>query len=293
MLHSSEDLSFSCVLSSMNLYRWDEWKDTDAIFESRVFLDCLISYFLEKAKGINGLQKILDFTEYGRAVGLGVLGFSSYLQKKRIPYESLEAQFLNTEIFSKLRSESDRASRWMAEEMGEAPWCKGYGLRGTHSLACAPTKSTAILQGGLSESVSPEPGMVFEQPSAAGGLFRISAEFYHLMKERGMYNGKMIDSIVDNNGGVQHLDWLSPQEKEVFKTAFEVDQFVILRYASQRQKYIDQGQSLNFFVSQDGDEDRIAQLLSDCFLNEDILSVYYFYSRSGVTISSSCEVCEA
>lgn len=292
-LHSSESLSFSCVLSSMNLYRYDEWKDTEAVFESQVFLDCVVSEFLDKSEGIPGLEKVRNFTIKGRATGLGVLGFSSYLQKKRIPFECLEAHFLNTSIFKHLQEETLRASTWLAAEFGEPEWCKGYGVRNTHRTALAPTKSTSLLQGGMSESVFPDPGMVFEQSSAAGGMSRITPEFYKLMVERGKYNQKTIDSIIQNVGSVQHLTWLTPEEKEVFKTAFEVSQDTILRYASVRQKYICQGQSLNFFFSEDGDEDRIAEITSKAFLDPNILGIYYFYSRSGVVVNDECVACSA
>src|SRR5690625_4886442 len=167
-LHSSEALSFSCVLSSMNLYRYDEWKDEGAIYDSTVFLDCVVEDFIKKSEGISGLEKVRDFTLRGRAIGLGVLGFSSYLQKKRIPFESLEAQFLNNQIFKQLHDESLEASKDLAEMLGEPEWCKGYGLRHTHRTALAPTKSSSLLQGGMSESVFPDPGTVFEQSSAAG-----------------------------------------------------------------------------------------------------------------------------
>lgn len=293
MLHSSEALSFSCVLSSMNLYRYDEWKDTDTIFESTVFLDCVVSEFIDKAEGVAGLEKVRDFTIKGRAIGLGVLGFSSYLQKKKIPFEDFQAHMLNTQIFKSLHDESLRASQWLAKEYGEPEWCKGYGVRHTHRTALAPTKSTSLLQGGMSESVFPDPGIVFEQSSAAGGMQRITPEFYKLMMERDKYSQETLDSIIKNVGSVQHLDWLSEEEKTVFKTAFEVSQETILRYASVRQKYLCQGQSLNFFFSEDGDEDRIAEILSKAFLDEEILSVYYFYSRSGVIVSSDCVACEA
>lgn len=293
LLHSSDKLSFSCVLSSMNLYKYDEWKDTDAIFEATVFLDCVVSDFLEKSEGIPGLEKVRNFTKLGRAVGLGVLGFSSYLQKNRISFESLEAMLLNDEIFKSLHDETLRASQWLAKEYGEPEWCKGYGLRMTHTTALAPTKSTSLLMGGVSESVFPDPGMVFEQGSAAGGMNRIVPEFYKLMVERGKYNQETIDSIVKNVGSVQHLDWLTNEEKQVFKTAFEIDQNVILKYASRRQKYLTQGQSLNFFVSEDGDEDRIAELHTKAFLDPMITALYYVYSRSGVIVSGDCEVCEA
>lgn len=277
----------------MNIYRYDEWKDTDAVFEAQVFLDCVISEFLEKSEGIPGLEKVRNFTIKGRATGLGVLGFSSYLQKKRIPFGDLEAHFLNIEIFKKLHDDTLRASVWLADEYGEPEWCKGYGVRNTHRTALAPTKSTSLLQGGMSESVFPDPGMVFEQSSAAGGMSRITPEFYKLMVERGKYNQETIDSIIQNVGSVQHLTWLTPHEKEVFKTAFEESQDTILRYASIRQRYLCQGQSLNFFFSEDGDEDRIAEITSKAFLDPNILGIYYFYSRSGIVVSDECVACAA
>jgi len=293
MLHSSERYTYTCVLSSMNLAKYDEWKDTNAIYIATVFLDCLVSEFLEKADGIPGLEKALDFTRKGRAVGLGVMGFSTYLQKHGIPFESFDAHLLNQEIFKKLHDESLRASQDMAKAMGEPEWCEGYGVRNTHRTALAPTKSTAQLMGGVSESTSPDPAMVFEMGSAAGGLKRISSEFYHLAKERGKYSKALIDDINQHIGSVQHLDWLSDHEKAVFRTAFEVDQEAILRLASTRQKYLCQGQSLNFFVSEDGDEDRIARLHSRALMDPNILSLYYVYSRSGVTINNECVACHA
>jgi ribonucleoside-diphosphate reductase alpha chain len=135
--------------------------------------------------------------------------------------------------------------------------------------------------------------MVFEQGSAAGGMFRIVPEMHKIMVERGVYNKETLDDIVAHIGSVQHVDWLDDHEKDVFKTAFEVDQFAILRYASVRQPFICQGQSLNFFVSEDGDEVRIAALHREAFLDENILSLYYIYSRSGVIVSSVCSACEA
>lgn len=293
MLHSSENLSYSCVLSSMNLSKYEEWKDTTAIFDATVFLDCVVSDFLKASEGIPGLTKVRKFTEKGRAVGLGALGFSTLLQKKRIPYESIEAQFLNSEIFKKIKDESLKASQWLATEFGEPEWLRGYGERMTHRTALAPNKSSALIMGGVSESVSPDPGMVFEQGSAAGGMFRIVPEMYDIMVERGVYSKETLDDIISHVGSVQHVTWLDDHEKMVFKTAFEVDQNVILRYASQRQKHLCQGQSINFYVSEDGDEDRIAELHTKAFLDEDILSLYYIYSRSGIIVNNVCVSCEA
>lgn len=291
MLHSSEHLTYSCILSSMNLAKYDEWKDTDAVFDSTVFLDCLCSDFIEKSEGIAGLEKVRKFTEKGRAIGLGVMGFSTLLQTRRVPFESLEAQFMNNEIFKMLHDESLRASRWLAKEMGEPEWCKGYGVRHTHRTALAPTKSSSVLMGGVSESVFPDPGMVYEQSSAAGGLKRVNSELYKIMIERGVYNKKTLDNIINNLGSVQHVDWLTREEKWVFKTAFEVDQEVILRRASQRQKYICQGQSLNFFFAED--EKKISDVHTKAILDPNILSMYYVYSRSGIIVNSECLSCSA
>lgn len=291
-MHSSENLTYTCVLSSMNLAKYNEWKDTDAIYVSTVFLDCLVSDFLEKSKGISGLEKARRFTERGRAIGLGVMGFGTYLQQERIPYESLQAQFLNSIIFKQLHDQSLEASQWLAEELGEPEWCKGYGVRNTHRTALAPTKSTANLMGGVSESFSPDPAMVYEIGSAAGNMKRITPEIYKVMNEKGVYSKEAVDDIINHVGSVQHVSWLTDEEKLVFKTAFEIDQNVLLRHASQRQKYLCQGQSLNFYVSEDGDEERIAELHSKAFLDENILSLYYVYSRSGVIVSSACVSCE-
>jgi ribonucleoside-diphosphate reductase alpha chain len=293
VLHSSDDLSFSCILSSLNLLHWDKIKESSAVFDATVFLDCLVSEFLEKSEGIPGLEKVREFTRLGRAIGLGVMGFSTYLQEKRIPYGSLEAQFLNQDIFEHLQKESLRASQWLAQEYGEPEWCKGYGVRNTHRTAVAPTKSTSLLMGGVSESVFPDPGMVFDAGSSVGDLRRIPPAIYELMKERGVYSKEALDDIVEHIGSVQHVDWLTEEEKAVFLTAFEIKQDIILRYASQRQKYICQGQSLNFYVAEDSAETEVSKLLSEAVLDENILGVYYVYSRSGVVVKDECLACQA
>ena len=292
-LHSSDDLSFSCILSSLNLLHWDEIKESSAVFDATVFLDCLVSEFLEKSEGIPGLEKVREFTRLGRAIGLGVMGFSTYLQENRIPFGSLEAQFLNQDIFEHLQKESLRATEWLAQEYGEPEWCKGYGVRNTHRTAVAPTKSTSLLMGGVSESVFPDPGMVFDAGSSVGDLRRIPPAIYGLMKERGVYRKETLDDIVEHIGSVQHVDWLTEEEKAVFLTAFEINQDIILRYASQRQKYFCQGQSLNFYVAEDSAETEVSKLLSEAVLDENILSVYYVYSRSGVVVKDECLACQA
>ena len=294
MLHSSEEYTYSCILSSLNLYHWDRIKDSTAVFDSMVFLDCLCSEFIKVAEHNPGLEKVVEFTRKGRAVGLGVMGFSTYLQSKLIPYEGLDAMYLNNDIFKHIHDETLRASQWLAEILGEPEWCKGYGVRNTHRTAVAPTKSTAGLLGGMSESVSVDPAWAFTAGSVVGEIARIPPVFLQVMKDKGVYNQATITDIINHVGSVQHVDWLDPLEKLVFKNAFECDPFVTLRYAKQRQKYLCQGQSLNFFIpDNDNTESLLSRLMTDCVLDEDILSQYYVYTRSGIVISDECAACSA
>jgi len=293
MLHSSPQYTYSCILASMNLLNWDKIVASDSVFIATVFLDCLCSDFIEKSKGIDGLEKVRDFTIKGRAIGLGAMGFHTYLQSKRIPFASLEAQFLSNQMAKHIHDESLRASRWLAKEFGEPEWCKGYGVRNTHRTAYAPTKSTALLMGGVSESWSPDPGMVFTMSSAIGELRRIPPMFYALMKEKGVYNEETITDIINHVGSVQHVNWLNEHEKAVFRNAYEEDQNILYRHAKQRQKYTCQGQSLNFFFAEEGSEAKIAEVMTRVFLDEDILSQYYFYSMSGVVVADECLSCAA
>lgn len=293
MLHSSPELTYSCILSSLNLLHWDKIKNSDAAFVAHVFLDCLCSEFIEKSEGIPGLEKVREFTIRGRAVGLGVMGFHTYLQYQRIPYISLQAQFLSSEIAQHMHNETLRASQWLAQEYGEPEWCKGYGVRNTHRTASAPTKSTALLMGGVSESWFPDPGMVFDSESAVGGLRRIPPALYELMVERGVYSPETVQDIIEHLGSVQHVSWLSDEEKLVFLNAFEMDQRILLRHASQRQRWICQGQSLNFYVPEDGSEELVAELMTRVLLDPHVLSQYYIYSRSGVVVKDECVACSA
>lgn len=293
MLHSSDDLTYSCILSSLNLTHWDKIKDSNSAFIATVFLDCLCSEFIQKSAGIKGLEKVREFTIKGRAIGLGVMGFHTYLQSKMIPYVGLEAQYLSMDIAEHLQKESLRASQWLAQEYGEPEWCKGYGVRNTHRTAYAPTKSTSLLMGGVSESWFPEPGMVFDAGSSVGELRRITPVIYELMKERGVYTPDTIQDIVDHLGSVQHVDWLSDKEKTVFMNAFEMDQNILLRHHVQRQRYTCQGQSLNFYVPEEGSESLIADLMTKVLTHPSCLSQYYIYSRSGIVVKDDCVSCQA
>ncbi len=292
-LHSSDEYTYSCVLSSMNASKYDEWKDTDAIFVATVFLDCVNQDLIEIGKNTEGLEKVVRFAEESRALGLGALGFHTYLQENGIPFESIDAHYKNVEIFKLLDSESLRASQWLAKENGEPLWCKGYGVANTHRLTIAPNLSSALICGSVSQGIEPVYKNAYVQNTAAGKIDRVNPTLLKLMKEREVYNEETIKDIIRNSGSVQHVSWLSDHEKEVFKTAFEIDQKVIIRLASVRQKYIDQAQSINLFFSADESEEYIAEVHKMAFKDPYIKSLYYIRSENNVNVNKSeCKSCE-
>lgn len=291
-LFADHDHTFTCVLSSLNLARYNEWKDTATIQDAIVFLDCVASEFIEKGKKIPSLEKAIRFTEKGRALGLGVCGYHTYLQQESLPFESMEAFLFNHDFFKHMREEADKATRWLAEMYGEPEWCKGYDRRNTHCLAIAPTKSTALLMGGVSEGINPDPAMTFTQASAAGDIERVNPTLLQLMKDKGVYSKKNIQQVIDARGSVQGVDWLTDHEKDVFKTAFEINQYSHKRKVASRGKYIDQWQSWNSFFAAEEDPEYISKFHKDCWIDEEIRGMYYVYSKAGVTASKDCESCQ-
>ena len=286
------DHTFTCVLGSMNISKFDEWKDTNAVFISTVFLDCVAQEFIEIGSKIKGLEKAVRFTKKSRSLGLGVLGFHTYLQENMIPFGSFEASLVNGEVFEHLHKESLRASEWMTTIFDAPEWCAGYGVHNTHRMAIAPTSSTSLIMGGISRGIEPIVENVYNEPSAAGEISRINPTLLKILKERGIYNKKTLKSIIDNNGSVQHMEELSELEKNVFKTAFEIDMRDVLRLASTRQKYIDQGQSLNLFFNADEDEEYIAKIHQIAFRDPNIKQLYYMRSKAGVQAAKeTCEGC--
>jgi len=292
-LFADEDHTFTCVLSSMNVARYPEWKATDAVFWATIFLDCVAEELIERGSNVKGLEKAIRFTKKGRALGLGQCGFHTLLQSKMLSFEGFEAHMLSNEIASLIWSESERASKDMAVELGEPEWCKGTGLRNTHRIAIAPTKSTALLMGGVSEGISPDPAMTFTQTTAAGEVDRLNPILLEIMKKKGVYNKKSVHDITEKQGSVQHVDWLTPEEKMVFRTAFEINQKSILRLAGTRGKWIDQWQSLNLFFASDEDPAWIAEVHGEAFRDPNILGLYYIYTQAGVQASKGeCEACQ-
>jgi len=291
-LHSDNDHTFTCVLSSMNASKYDEWKDTDAVFVATVFLDCVAEEFIKMGSKIRGLEKAVRFTEKGRALGLGVLGLHTYFQEHKMPFGSIEAHMFNNLLFDNLNKESLRASKWMGEVWGNPEWCVGFGVHNTHRIAVAPNSSSALIAGGVSQGIEPIVENVYNQPTAAGEIARINPTLLAIMKKRDKYKKKYIKDIIEHDGSVQHVDYLDDDEKEVFKTAFEINQMDLIRLASSRQRYIDQAQSLNLFFDADEDEGYISKIHQAAFEDPRIKSLYYLRSKAGIKAAKE-EVCLA
>lgn len=300
-LPADEEHSFTCVLSSMNVALYDEWVNTDAIFTATVFLDCVASEFIERARGIAGLEKAVRFTEKARSLGLGIAGFHTYIQSKGWSFGSLDTVYFNQQLFEKLNKESLEASLWMGNEWGTPEWVDQAEdtlgmtshVRNCSRLAVAPTKSTALIMGGISEGINPDPAYVYTQTTAGGEVQRVAPELLKVMKEKRVYNKETLQSITDAFGSVQHVDWLDDEEKLVFRTAFEIDQHVLVRLASQRAKFLDQWQSVNLFFSAKEEPKYIAEVHKAAFEDENILGLYYIYSAALIAGSKDRDECEA
>ena len=300
-LMSDNEHSFTCVLSSMNITKFKEWKDTFAVQIATVFLDAVISDMLIKAKQERGFEKAIAFTEKSRAIGLGVLGLSTYYQKENWVFGDLQSIMFNQKMMRHMDKQTLEASKMLAREVGEPEWMKGYGERFSHRLALPPTKSTAVVMGGVSEGIAPVFANVYEQDTAGGTIYRINPVLLDLMKERGVYNEAVMTKIANCQGSVQGEDWLDEHEKKVFKTAFELNQESILLMASHRQKIMNeggggQGQSLNLFFTAEESEEEISRLHNMAFEDEYIQALYYIHSLNEESVykvdKSECESCE-
>ena len=240
--------SFVCDLSSMNLLHYDEWKDTDAVETLTYFLDSVMTEFIEKAKEVPFMKRTVKFAETQRALGIGVLGWHSYLQSKMIPFESLQANMVNIQIHKLIQEKSIAASKEMAGKYGEPELLKGYGMRNVTTMAIAPTTSSSFILGQVSPSIEPLNSNYFVKDLAKGKFTYKNPYLKQLLKEKGNDTKDVWKSILVTGGSVQHLVFLSDEEKAVFKTFGEISQKDIIIQASSRQKYIDQSQSLNLMI---------------------------------------------
>jgi ribonucleoside-diphosphate reductase alpha chain len=249
--YTDEFKSFVCCLSSLNLLHWDEIVETDAVETLAYFLDAVYTEFIQKAEGIPFMEKALLFAKEHRSIGIGVLGWHSLLQSKLIPFEGLEAKMLNAEIFRTINDKSLIASMQLATMFGEPKMLEGYGQRFTTRLAIAPTTSSSFILGQVSPGIEPLESNYFIKDLAKGKFVYRNPYLKQLLKDKGQDVPEVWNTILLKGGSVQHLDFLDEREKGIFKTFGEISQLEIVQQAAQRQKFIDQGQSLNLMIHPD------------------------------------------
>jgi len=252
VLQTDESHSFVCCLSSLNLAKYEEWKNTNIIYDAIWFLDGVLEEFIQKAKGKIGFENSVRSAEKGRALGLGVLGWHTYLQEKNLPFEGLLAQYETRKIFSQIKIESERASRSLAEVYGEPLWCVGTGMRNTHLRAIAPTVSNSKLSGNVSPGIEPWAANVFTEQSAKGTFIRKNPTLIKILRKYKLNTNDIWDKILRDGGSIQGIKELDKiilandiPVKEVFKTFKEINQLELVNQAGLRQQYIDQSVSLN------------------------------------------------
>lgn len=272
-LPSNEKESFVCCLASLNDLYFEEYSKTNCVKDLTYLLDSSISEFIQKASGIKFLEKPVEFSKSHRALGIGRLGYHSLLQSKMLAFESLEARNYNTEIQKHIRDKSQEASTKLAELLGECKETKGLGVRNTTTQAIAPTTSSAFIMQ-VSQSTEPWMSNLMIKDLAKGKYIIKNKYLEKLLEEKGRNNETTWDSILKYQGSVLHLDFLSDDEKSVFKTAREISQEEIIIQAAQRQKYIDQGQSLNLFITADTTAKEVNQLMLKAH-DMGIKSLYY------------------
>jgi ribonucleoside-diphosphate reductase alpha chain len=302
-LHTDESHSFVCCLSSLNLTKYDEWKNTNLVYHAIWFLDGVLEEFVQRSKGLKGFENSVRSAEKGRALGLGVLGWHTYLQQKGIPFEGMQAQFETRRIFSQIKIESERASRDLAEVYGEPLWCRGTGLRNTHLRAIAPTVSNSKLSGNVSPGIEPWAANVFTDQSAKGTFIRKNKELEKVLKKIGINTKSVWDKILADGGSIQGLKELNnwgyiqgrllklsenkdlidkygfDKVKDVFKTFKEINQLELVNQAGIRQQYIDQSVSLNLAFPSVASPKWINQVHMEAW-KKGIKTLYYMRTES-------------
>lgn len=296
MLPSSFDESFICCLSSMNLELYDEWKDTNAVQLAIFFLDAVLQEFIAKTEDNYYLKSANLFAKRHRALGLGVMGWHSYLQKNMIPFEGLDSKQWTNSIFKHISSQATKASEELALIYGEPELLKGYGKRNTTVMAIAPTTSSSAILGQASPGIEPFSSNYYKAGLAKGNFMRKNKYLKVLLQEKNLDNEETWRSIMLQHGSVQHLAELSPEEKNVFKTFKEISQLEIIQQASIRQKYVDQAQSLNLNIPSSLPIREVNKLMIEAW-QLGIKTLYYQRSQSVskdfVASMVSCSSCEA
>jgi ribonucleoside-diphosphate reductase alpha chain len=307
MLPSNDEWSFVCVLSSVNLLHYDKWKNTDAVETMVYFLDAVLSEFIGKLESYRDsedredrqtfmfMERAYNFAKSNRALGLGVLGWHSLLQSKMLPFDSQGAYDLNSEVFRVLKERSYKASAELADRFGEPEVLKGYGRRNTTLNAIAPTTSSAFILGQVSQGIEPNWSNVYVKDIAKIKTTIKNPYLEKLLEEKGRNTQDVWLSIRDNDGSVQHLDFLTEHEKDVFRTYAEIDQLAIIYQAANRQNHIDQGQSINILVHPDMPVKEINQIHVTAW-KLGLKSLYYQHSMNAAQKfrqKKECVSCEA
>ena len=300
MLPSTADESFVCCLSSMNLELYDEWKDTNAVELAIYFLDGVMSEFIEKTEGLFGMEAPRNFSIRHRALGLGVMGWHSYLQKNMIAFESLEAKLLTSKIFKNIQEKGFAASVKLGEEIGYAPIFNEIDTtdvkrRNTTIMAIAPTTSSSAILGQVSPGIEPFASNYYKAGLAKGNFMRKNKYLKKLLEEKGLDTEEVWRGIMLQGGSVQHMEELTQDEKDVFKTFKELSQYEIILQASIRQQFIDQAQSLNLNIPAELPVKEVNQLIIKAW-EKGIKTLYYQRSQSVskelVVNMVSCKSCE-
>lgn len=249
-LATAADRTAVCCLSSVNLEEYDSWKDNEMFIPDLIrMLDNVLTHFIQNAP--NELQRARYSAYMERSLGLGAMGFHAYLQRHNVAFESVTAKSMNMKMFRRIKDEALRASKTLAVERGECPDGSGYGVRNAHLLAIAPNASSSIICGNTSPSIEPYRANAFVQKTKTGSSLLKNEYLEHALDELDMNHDEVWQSIVTNNGSVQHLDFLDDYTKDVFKTGVEIDQRWVIDLAADRQQYICQSQSLNVFFPAD------------------------------------------
>lgn len=299
MLPTDDNHTLVCCLSSLNLHKYDEWKNTNVVQLSIYFLDAVISEFLDKGASVKGIDDTLRFAEKSRALGLGTLGWHSYLQSKNLPFISVYSNGLTRSIFGKIKEEAEQATLELGSKLGEPLWCEGTGRRNLTLLAIAPNRSSSKLAGGVSQGVEPIAANIYVDDGAKGMHIRRNPELVKLLQSKERDITEVWDQIMTDKGSVENIRCLSEDEKEVFRTFKEINQLEIVKQAALRQPYIDQGQSVNLAFTSDAPA-KFINLVHYTAWELGLKALYYFRSESNLRadsrqqrdLYSECVMCE-
>lgn len=296
LIPTDKDHTFVCCLSSLNLMRWDEWKDTDVVELAVYFLDAVLSEYITKAKNIRGLESAVRSAEKTRAIGIGVLGWHSLLQSKGHPFDSFDSMILNAQIFKKIDQDSRAASSAMAITHGEPEYCRGLGIRHSVRMAVAPTVSNSTISGVDSAGIEPISANIFVKKTAKGTFVVKNRQLEALLASKNKDTDEVWGQISKDAGSVQGLKFLTTEEKKVFLKAVEINQFSLVKQAAQRQKWIDQSQSLNLFFSSNVSPDYFHEVHMEAW-QSGVKTLYYCRSESVLRADlasrskGECEAC--